>query len=94
MIKINNFSDADGFIVYIDERLILPKTLPPIIMRSLHYGQPGRDSMLVTVSNVGWLSLHRDVVIMAKACTHCHEAVQNKKHVHRQTKMNEMPICT
>ena len=35
-----------------DERLAIPKALGPINQRSLHYGHPGRDSMLVTVANV------------------------------------------
>ena len=37
---------------YMDERLVVPKVLRPIIFASLHYGNPGRDSMLSTVSNV------------------------------------------
>ena len=35
-----------------DERLVVPKALRPVIIRCLHYGHPGRDSMLSAVSNV------------------------------------------
>ena len=38
--------------VYLDERLVIPKALPPIIMRSSHYDHPGCDGMLATISNV------------------------------------------
>ena len=37
---------------HMDERLVIPKTLRPMKMRSLHYGHPGQDSMLTTESNV------------------------------------------
>ena len=38
--------------IYMDERLNVPKALGPINLRSLHYGHPGRDSMLATVANL------------------------------------------
>ena len=60
--------------LYLDERLIIPKVLRPIIMRSLHYGHPGRDSMLATVSNVWWPRLHREVVAIARTCPQCSES--------------------
>ena len=52
--------------IYMDERLVIPKKLRPIIMRSLHYGHPGRDVMLATVSNVWWPRLHREVIAIAR----------------------------
>ena len=36
------------------KRLVVPKALSPIILRSLHFGHPGRDSMLAIVANVWW----------------------------------------
>ena len=35
-----------------DERLVIPTELRPIILRSLHYGHPGRDSKPAKVANV------------------------------------------
>ena len=35
-----------------DERLVIPKNLRTIIIRFLHYGHTGRDSMMATVSSV------------------------------------------
>ena len=62
--------DANDFI-YMDERLIIPKALRPVIIWSLHYGHPGRDTMLATVSNVWWPRLHREAVSLAKTCPQC-----------------------
>ena len=45
--------DSNDFL-HMDEKLVIPKVLRPIILRSLHYGHPGRYSMLATVSNVWW----------------------------------------
>ena len=50
--KFKCFSLDSNDFFYMDERLVIPKVLPPIILRSLNYGHPGRDSMLATVSNV------------------------------------------
>ena len=65
--------------LYMDERLVIPKTIRPIIMRSLHYGHPGRDVILVTVSNVWWRMLHREVIAIARSCPQCRESGENKK---------------
>ena len=64
--KFRCLSLDDHDFMYMDERLVIPKTLRQILMRSLHYGHPGRDSMLATVSNVWWPRLHRDVVAIAR----------------------------
>ena len=48
--KFKSISRDENDYLYVDERLVIPKALRPIIMRSLHYGHPGRDSMLETVA--------------------------------------------
>ena len=58
---------------YIDERLVISKAFRPIILRSLHCGHPGRDSLLATVANVWCPSLHREVV-GAQICQPCKTA--------------------
>ena len=57
--------DQNEFI-YMDERLVIPKVLRPIVNRFIHYGHPGRNTMFATVSNVWWVGLHREVVAIAK----------------------------
>ena len=43
--------DTNNYL-YMDERLVIPKTLRPIFMRTQQYEHSGRDSMLATVSHV------------------------------------------
>ena len=73
-----------------DERLVVPKVLQPIILRSLHYGLPGRDSMLSTVSNAWWPRLHREVVGTAKSCPQCQTAGRNIKTILKQKQIGEL----
>ena len=54
--------------MYMDERLVIPAILRPVILRSQHYGHPGRDAMLSTVSAVWWPKLHREVATIASSC--------------------------
>ena len=77
-----------------DERSMVPKVMRPIILRSLHYGHPGRDSMLSTVSNVLWPSLHREVVGIARTCPQCQTAGKNIKPLLKQNQVGELPKCT
>ena len=79
--------------LYMDERLVIPKTLRPIIMRSLHYGHPGRDSMLATLSNVWWPQLHREVVAIARSCPLCREPGKNIKTILTQKQIGKLPKC-
>ena len=69
-----------------DQRLVIPKLLRLIIMRSLYYGHPGRDNTLATVSNVWWLRLHREVVGIAKACQQCQVPGKNIKPLKEKIK--------
>ena len=68
-----------------------PKTLRPEIIRSLHYGHPGRDTMLATVSNICWPRLHRKVVSLAKTCPQCQQAGKNIKTVMKQKQIGNSP---
>ena len=82
--------DANDF-VYMDERLVIPKNLRPIIIRSLHYGHPGRDAMLATISNVWWSRLHREVVTIARDCPQGQECGTKVKMLLRQKQIGKFP---
>ena len=77
-----------------DERLVVSKVLRQIILRSLHYGHPGRDSMLSTVSNVWWSRLHPNVVRIARTCPQCQTAGKIIKALLKQNQIGELPKCT
>ena len=74
-----------------DERLVIAKALRPIILRSLHYGHPGRDSMLATVANVWWPPLHREVVGIAQTCRQCKTSGKNIKPILTQKQDRKIP---
>ena len=76
-----------------DERFVILKTLRPIYMRSLHYGHPGQDSMLATVSNIWWPRLLREVVAIARACPQRSQSVKNVETVLRQNQVVKEPEC-
>ena len=57
--------------LYMDNRLIIPQSLRQIIMCSLHYGHPGRDSMLSMIADIWWPRIHREVVDQARLCDQC-----------------------
>ena len=77
--KYSSLSLDTNDLVYRDERLVIPKALRPIIMRSLHYGHPGHDAMLATISNVWCPRLHREVVTIARECPQCKKSSKNVK---------------
>ena len=79
--------------IYMDERLVIPKTLRPIILRSLHYGHPGRNVMLATVSNVWWPRLHREVIAIARLCPQCRESGKNIKTLLNQKQLGKLSEC-
>ena len=84
--------DESNF-MYMDERLVIPKTLRPIVTRSLHYGHPGSDSILATVSNVWWPRLHREVVTIGRQCRQCRESGKNIKTLLTQKQVGKLPEC-
>ena len=69
-----------------DERLVVPNALRSNILRSLRYGQPGRDSMAATVANVWWPRLHRELVVLAK---HCQQSQVAGSHSPKYTENNQ-----
>ena len=52
--KFPSFSVNEKGFLYLDNRLVIPQSLRPMIMCSLHYGHPGRDSMLAMTADIWW----------------------------------------
>ena len=92
--KFKNLSLDNNDFLYMDERLVIPKNLRTVITRSLHYGHPGKDSMMATVSNVWWPRLHREVVSLARTCKQCQQAGKKIKPLLRQNQVGKLPKCT
>ena len=79
--------------IYMDERLVIPKILRPVITRSPHNGHSGRDAMLATVRNVWSPRLHREVVALARSCPQCRESGKNIKTLLTQKQIGKLPEC-
>ena len=63
--KFNSFSVDSRNYLYVDERLVIPTKLHASIMSSIHYGQPGRDTMFRYISDIWWPKIHRELVTTA-----------------------------
>ena len=74
-----------------DNRLVIPQSLRPMIMCSLQYGHPGRDLMLSMSSNIWWPRIHREVVDQARLCDQCLQSGKNLKGMLRQKLVGIIP---
>ena len=77
--KFNAFSVDHRNYLYMDQRLVIPANLRSSIMSSIHYGYPGRDTMLRYVADIWWPKIHREVLNTAKCCEQCSKAGKNVK---------------
>ena len=84
--------DENNFI-YIDERLVIPEELRRPIFRSLHWGHPGRDTMLRAVADIWWPRIHREIVLLAQSCSQCQKAGKNLKTVQKQSEYGKLPAA-
>ena len=66
--KFQSFSIDDKNLLYMDNRLVIPQSMRSMIMCSLHYGHPGRDSMLAMVEDIWWPRIHREIIDQARLC--------------------------
>ena len=89
--KFNSFSVDSRNYPYMDERLVIPTNLRTSIMSSIHYGHPGRDTMLRYISDIWWPKIHREVVTTAKCCDQCNNAGKNIKPLLKQKQCGEIP---
>ena len=89
--KFNAFSVDHRNYLYMDQRLVIPANLRSSIMSSIHYGHPGRDTMLRYVADIWWPKIHREVINTAKCCEQCSEAGKNVKTLLKQSQFGEIP---
>ena len=77
-----------------DHRLVIPQNLRASIMSALHYGHPGRDTMLRGIADIWWPKCHREVVNTAKVCERCSQAGKNVKVLQKQSEFGKIPRST
>ena len=73
-----------------DNRLVIPQSLRPMIMCSLHYGHPGRESMFSMTADIWWPRIHREVVDQARLCDQCLQSGKNLKCMLRQKQVGKL----
>ena len=89
--QFQSFSIDSRDFLYMDNRLVIPQSLRPMIMCSLHYGHPGRDSMLSMSSDIWWPRIHREIVDQARLCDQCLQSGKNLKCMLRQKQVGKIP---
>ena len=89
--KFNAFSVDHRNYLYMDQQLVIPANLRSSIMSSIHYGHPGRDTMLRYVADIWWPKIHREVINTAKCCEQCSKAGKNVKTLLKQSQFGEIP---
>ena len=74
-----------------DNRLVIPKEMRENILRAIHYGHAGRDSMLREASDIWWPRIHREIVEKAQNCQECQLAGRNLKCLKSQNEFGKIP---
>ena len=87
--KFQSFPFNDKDFLYMDNRLVIPQSLRPMIMCSLHYSIPGRDSMLSMIADIWWPRIHREVVDQSRLCDQCLQSGKNLKCMISQNQVNQ-----
>ena len=88
--KFQSFSIDDKEFLYMDNRLVILQSLRPMLMCSLHYGHPGRVSMLSMIADIWWPRNHREVVDQARLCDQCLQSGENLKFILRQNQVRKI----
>ena len=89
--KFQAFSLDEREFLYMDNHLVIPQAMKPMIMCSLHYGHPGRDAMLAMIEDIWWPRIHREVIDKARLCEQCLEAGKNLKYMLKQKQIGKLP---
>ena len=72
-------SVSDYGLLYMDNRLVIPKNMRENVLRDIHFGHAGRDAMLKEAADIWWPRIQREVVEKVKNCPQCQQAGKNLK---------------
>ena len=89
--KINSFSVSENGLLYMDNRLVIPKDMRENVLRAIHFGHAGRDAMLREASDIWWPRVHREIVEKAKTCTECQNSGKKLKCLKSQNEFGKLP---
>ena len=89
--KFQSFSVDEKDLLYMDNCSVIPQPMRSMIMCSLHYGHPGRDSMLAMIEDIWWPRIHREIIDQARLCEQCLESGKNSKCILGQKQIGKLP---
>ena len=88
--KFQSFTANDKVFLFVDKRLVISISLRPMMMCSLNYGHPGRDSMLSMITDIWWLRIHWEVVDQVRLCDEFFQSGKNLKCMQRQNQVGKL----
>ena len=77
--KFHSLSLDSNNLLYLDERLFIPKDLKENMLTAIHFGHTGSDAMLREAANVWSPRIHREIVEKVNNCPECIKAGKNIK---------------
>ena len=89
--KFNSLSLDSNNLLYLDERLVIPKDMRENMLTAIHFGHAGRDAMLREAADVWWPKIHREIVEKANNCEECIKAGKNLKCLKSQKEFGTIP---
>ena len=66
--KFTAFNLDSNNLLYMNERLGIPKNMQENMMNAIHFGHAGRDAMLSDAADVWWPKIHREIIEKASNC--------------------------
>ena len=89
--RFSSLSLDENDLLYLDDRLVIPKILQSSIKNSLHRGHPGRDQMLRQITDIWWPRIHRDITLLTQSCSECQNAGKSVKPILSQKQFGKIP---
>ena len=77
--KFTAFNLDSNNLLYMNERLVIPKNKQKNMMNAIHFGHTGKDAMLRDAGDVWWPKIHREVIGKASNCPQCRLEGKNLK---------------
>ena len=90
--KFTAFNLNSNNLLYMNERLVIPKNMRENMMNAIHFGHPGRDAMLRDAADVWWPKIHREIIEKASNCPQCRLEGKNLKCVKSQKEFGDHVI--
>ena len=92
--RFNSFAVDSNGLLYMDNRLVIPKDMRENVLRAIHFGHAGRDSMLREVADFWWGRNHREIVEKARNCQECQLAGKNLKCLKSRNEFGKITEAT